>query len=40
MGAVSSISQWMRADGDLRSDEVADIFIGFLAHGIRPAASK
>ena len=36
MGAVSSITQWMHIDGSLGSDEVADIFIGFLAHGIRP----
>jgi hypothetical protein len=26
----------MHIDGSLGSDEVADIFIGFLAHGIRP----
>lgn len=36
MGAVSSITQWLRIDGSLGSDEVADIFIDFLAHGIRP----
>lgn len=40
MGAVSSIPQWLRSDGCLRSAEVAEIFIDFLAHGIRPAASK
>ena len=37
MGAVSSITQWMHIDGSLGSDEVADNFIGFLAHGIRPS---
>ena len=36
MGAVSSITQWLDIDGSLGSDEVADIFIDFLAHGIRP----
>lgn len=36
MGAVTSIPQWLRSDGGLRSDEVADIFVDFLAHGIRP----
>lgn len=37
MGAINSLSQWLHIDGNLRGDEVADIFIGFLAHGIRPA---
>ena len=36
MGAVGGISQWFHAEGRLRGDEVADIFIGLLAHGIRP----
>ncbi|MDO8771257.1 MAG: TetR/AcrR family transcriptional regulator [Burkholderiaceae bacterium] len=36
MGAIISITQWLHADGNLRGDEVADIFIGFFAHGIRP----
>lgn len=39
MGAVGGISQWFHAEGRLRGDEVADIFIGLLAHGIRPVAS-
>lgn len=37
MGAVSSIPQWLRSDGTLRSSEVAEIFTEFLAHGIRPS---
>jgi AcrR family transcriptional regulator len=35
MGAVSSIPHWLRSDGGLSSSEVAEIFIDFLAHGIR-----
>lgn len=36
MGAISSISQWYHADGTLTGDQVAEVFIRFLADGIRP----
>lgn len=36
MGAVSSITQWLHTDGSLQGDEVADVFIDFLTHGIHP----
>lgn len=36
MGAVSSITQWLHTDGTLRGEEVAEIFVGFLSHGIQP----
>lgn len=39
MGAVSSIPNWFHAEGSLRGAQVADIFIGFLDHGIHPPPS-
>jgi hypothetical protein len=39
MGAISSIPQWYHADGGLTGDQVGEVFIRFLADGIRPQAA-
>jgi hypothetical protein len=40
MGAISSISQWYHTDGSLTGDQVAEVFIRFLADGIRQRATN
>jgi len=37
MGAVASIPDWFNSQGDRSGDQVADMFVGFLARGIQRA---